>query len=34
METILVYWGCRGIMEDEMESTIVYWDYIIRDHGK
>ena len=32
METTIVYrglsWGCIGIMEKKMETTIVYWGYI------
>ena len=27
------YWGYIGIMENEMETTIVYWGYIW-DNGK
>ena len=29
METTIVYWGyIRGIVEKDMETTIVSWDYI------
>ena len=28
METTTVYWGNRGIKENEMETTIVYWGNI------
>ena len=27
METPMVHWGYIGILEQNMESTIVYWGY-------
>ena len=27
METIMVCWSSIGIIENEMETTIVYWGY-------
>ena len=29
METTILCWGYRGIMEKKMETIIVYWGYII-----
>ena len=28
METTIVYWGYKVILEKKMETTIVYWGYI------
>ena len=27
MEATIVYWGCIGIMEKEMETAILHWGY-------
>ena len=28
METTIVYWVYRGVMEKKIETTVVYWAYI------
>ena len=33
MEATIVYWGYIGIMEETMETTIVYCGYMISDFG-
>ena len=27
MESFVICWGCIGIMEKKMETTIIYWGY-------
>ena len=37
METTMVCWLCIGIMEKNMETTMLYWSSILRlywDNGK
>ena len=28
MELAVVYWGCIGIVEKNMQAAVVYWGYI------